>query len=455
MFVLSEDEKMGKSIAKIISWNSDNEAVCASAARMSTTLGNANEIFEKAKQSENNLELLKKVLRSGHKSVIEHAVFSIAFWDVSVFVEQYLIECRLASFTVKSRRYVDFSGQGYLVPEDLEVDSLSVYREYMDNLFDGYNKLLELDVPKEDARFLLPYAFCSNFYCTLNARELCHLIDSIRNGRGSHIPELVDIADQLESQLDGIFPAAVAEVGKNDTVVPAICAWGNQTETLELIPHAEAGGVELLQSPAHPMDILRAARSAADPMSEELADPMELLSSSRPRELEHLNYTFRISDLTLSSITHLVRHRMQSVIIPSIESIDHGRVILPETVENNPQAFEVYRAVLACANELMARVRADENLNKYGYYFAISGNVMTVLTTMNARELLLFLRLRTCNRAQWEIRNSAISMLKLLRADFPELFSHFGPTCVVSGVCPEGRLTCGKKSEVEEEFKKL
>jgi thymidylate synthase ThyX len=31
-------------------------------------------------------------------------------------VEQYFIERRLASFTVKSRRYVDFSGLGYHIP---------------------------------------------------------------------------------------------------------------------------------------------------------------------------------------------------------------------------------------------------------------------------------------------------------------------------------------------------
>jgi len=37
------------SVAKIISWNVDNEAVCASAAKMSTTKGNANEIFEKSR----------------------------------------------------------------------------------------------------------------------------------------------------------------------------------------------------------------------------------------------------------------------------------------------------------------------------------------------------------------------------------------------------------------------
>lgn len=40
-----------KSVAKIISWNMNSEVLCASAAKMSTTMGNANEIFEKAKNN--------------------------------------------------------------------------------------------------------------------------------------------------------------------------------------------------------------------------------------------------------------------------------------------------------------------------------------------------------------------------------------------------------------------
>ena len=98
--------------AKIISCNTDGEAICASAARISTTSGDAVEIFENARGSEKNRTLIEKVLKSGHKSTLEHAVFTIALRDVSVLAEQFFIEHRLASFTVKSRRYVDFTGQG-------------------------------------------------------------------------------------------------------------------------------------------------------------------------------------------------------------------------------------------------------------------------------------------------------------------------------------------------------
>lgn len=444
------------SVAKIISWNVDNEAVCASAAKMSTTKGNANEIFEKSRNNPQNTDLIKKVLRSGHKSVIEHAVFSIAFWDVSAFVEQFLIECRLASFTVKSRRYVDFSSLGYIIPSDLCGESLMHYREYMDLLFGGYKVLLEMGIPKEDARFLLPYSFCSNFYCTLNARELANLISSIKYGRGKNIPELQNLAQQLIEQISDIFPALLPEFDcesnttcdNNDTI------WFASNKFIEHIESNEIGSVKLIQAPVQPLEILKFASSASHPHSDRKFDIEKIITSARPRELEHLTYTFAISNMTLSGITHLVRHRMQSIIIPPIECVDHSRCIIPETVQQNPKAKECYVRILTEANEKLAQIPCDDTLQKYGYYFALSGNVMDVMTTMNARELMLFIRLRSCSRAQWEIRNVATSMLSLLRKNFPALFDHYGPSCVLTGVCPEGRMSCGMKDEMIPMYRK-
>lgn len=444
------------SVAKIISWNVDNEAVCASAAKMSTTKGNANEIFEKTKNNPQNTDLIKKVLRSGHKSVIEHAVFSIAFWDVSAFVEQFLIECRLASFTVKSRRYVDFSNLGYLIPSELCGESLMHYREYMDLLFGGYESLLEMGIPKEDARFLLPYSFCSNFYCTLNARELVNLISSIKYGRGKNIPELQDLAHQLLEQVSDIFPALLSEFDRepNTNCDNYDIVWFTSNKSIELIESNDIGSVKLLHAPVQPLEILKLAASASHPNLDSKFDIEQIITSARPRELEHLTYTFTISNITLSGITHLVRHRMQSIIIPPIQCVNHSRCIIPDTIQQNPEAKECYVRILTQANDKLAQIRDDVTLQKYGYYFALSGNVMDVMTTMNARELMLFIRLRSCNRAQWEIRNVATDMLSLLRKDFPELFNYYGPSCVLTGACPEGRMTCGKKDEMIRMYRK-
>ena len=441
--------------AKIVSCNAYGEEVCASAARISTTAGDACEIFENARNNPKNRALIEKVLASGHKSLIEHAVFTIAFRDVSVFVEQFFIECRLASFTVKSRRYVDFSALGYHIPPDLEGQDLALYRDYMDGLFRAYGDLLEGGVPREDARFLLPYSFHSNFYCTLNARELGRALCEIRYGRGRNIPELRNLADQLTEQLEERFPCLLPELRQPLGASPA----GNlppircsQPDPV-FLSRQEAGAVALLNAPAEPMKLLEAACRIKNPGKECSFTPADLAAVSRPRELEQLAYTFTISNVTLSGVTHLVRHRMQSIIVPSIETVDHSKFIVPDSVAASPASLERYRRAIGEAHSAARQLSGA--LGNYHYYFALSGNVMDLLTTMNARELQWFIRLRTCNRAQWEVRDIAVELLRQLRHSFPALFCAFGPSCYVSGSCPEGRLSCGQKEAVTARFRDL
>lgn len=441
-----------QSQAKIISYNYDNTAICAAAARISTTEGDSDAVFEKSGNSENNEKLIKKVLKSGHRSTIEHAVFTLSMRNVSAYVEQFFIEFRLASFTVKSRRYVDFSKQGYHIPNDLPEKELKIYREYMDMLFEAYGKLLENDIPKEDARFLLPYSFNSNFYCTLNARELINLVCAMKYGRGKDNPELRSLAEQITEQINGIFPCITDEI----TLEPTDCGTAEEAapkrDMGKTVYYTEnkAGEVKMLNCPADPQGLLEAAAKVTGAE----ADIAKMPLWDRPRVLEQLNYTFLVSNVTLSGITHLVRHRMQSIIVPPIQSIDFNRHIIPESVLHNEKAEAIYRGAVAKADEITALALKNDILKKYIYYFALSGNVIDIMTTVNARELLLFIKLRTCNRAQWEVRNIAVQMLEGLREHFPELFDGYGPSCFVCGRCPEGDRTCGKITEVKKFFEK-
>lgn len=422
--------------AKIISVNQYGEAICAGAARISTTQGNAMNIFESSKENPDNLQLVGKVLRSGHQSVLEHAVFSLALWNVSAFVEQFFIEFRLASFTVKSRRYVDFSGQGYYIPDGLSHEAQKEYCHYMDELFRSYGKLLELGVPKEDARFLLPYSFHSNFFCTLNARELVRLINAAEM-RG--IPELSIIAEQLSDQLRTLFPNA-AQLLKGESAEPHIVVL---KDVYDFVTQEKAGNVELLQSPHNPMTLLDAAWEVSHPGGEVL-NLERLAVSNRPRELEQLNYTFSIEDISLPALTHLVRHRMQSIVIPPLEKIKGERQLVPDSVQNNSELLDIYASTLLKTGKLRKWVALNPELRQHSVYFLTGATLTSVITTMNARELLLFIRLRSCSRAQWEIRNIAVRMLGKVTPSFPELFCHYGPSCVVTGKCPEGAMSCGR-----------
>ncbi|MGN1195760.1 MAG: FAD-dependent thymidylate synthase, partial [Acutalibacteraceae bacterium] len=169
---------------KIIGVSDCTESVCAAAGRISTQSGTALEIFERSQDKEKNTKLISKVTSSGHTSTVEHIFFNLAFENVSVVVEQFMIEFRLASFTVKSRRYVDFSDSGYYIPDFKSEEDKEEYVSHMDSLFALYSELCENGIPKEDARFVLPYCFYSNFYCSLGGRELINVLRAMLYGRG-------------------------------------------------------------------------------------------------------------------------------------------------------------------------------------------------------------------------------------------------------------------------------
>lgn len=77
-----------------------------------------------------------------------------------------------------------------------------------------------------------------------------------------------------------------------------------------------------------------------------------------------------------------------------------------------------------------------------------------MIVTMNARSLQNFFRHRCCNRAQWEIRDLADEMLRLVYPIAPSLFKMSGPGCV-SGACPEGAMSCGKVVAMREKYDTL
>ena len=100
---------LNKSGAFIIGLSDCGEKITSAGGRVSTQEGTVLGIWQKSQDCEKNAKLIDKVTRSGHNSVVEHTYFNLAFQNVTAVVEQFVIEFRLASFTVKSRRYVDYS----------------------------------------------------------------------------------------------------------------------------------------------------------------------------------------------------------------------------------------------------------------------------------------------------------------------------------------------------------
>ena len=176
------------------------------------------------------------------------------------------------------------------------------------------------------------------------------------------------------------------------------------------------------------------------------------LESGHMSILEHAVYTFKIEGLSRVALAKLTRHRLASFVVQSQRyvKLNEPAMVIPESMANSEFYVEV-KGIMAEASELYRRM-VEAGIPCEDARYVLPQAVETDLVmTMNARELLHFFSLRTCNRAQWEIRKVADEMLKICRQVAPVIFEKAGPGCV-RGHCPE-KKPCGKPKNEEREEK--
>ena len=162
---------------KLIGFTPNPEKIPAMAAKLTHSKIKPEEI-DKTSDKELNA-ILKQVLNLGHTSVIEHTNFTFAISNVSRSLTHQLVRHRIASYAQQSQRYVDFKKPSYITPPKIEKNKemKKAYDLTMKNIWKEYNKLLEMSIPAEDARFVLPNATCTNIIVTMNARSLMNFFE--------------------------------------------------------------------------------------------------------------------------------------------------------------------------------------------------------------------------------------------------------------------------------------
>ncbi len=127
---------------------------------------------------DSHIKFIRMIKKLGHESVFEHAVASFLISGVSRSLTHQLVRHRIASYTQKSQRYVDESNFDYVIPDIIKKNenAFSLYRDFMEICKKIYKDLINLGIPKEDARFVLPNATKTEIVLTANFRELRHMI---------------------------------------------------------------------------------------------------------------------------------------------------------------------------------------------------------------------------------------------------------------------------------------
>lgn len=165
------------------------------------------------------------------------------------------------------------------------------------------------------------------------------------------------------------------------------------------------------------------------------------LESGHDSVLEHASVTFDITGVSRACAAQLERHRLASYAERSYRySIVPNERVMPASVVG----FEdEYRRICESAYTLYRRMISENVPPEDARYILPMAWTTDIVVTMNLRELKHFIALRTCNRAQSEIRDIATQMAFLLERIYPRLAVKWKPQCIQLGHCPEKR-SCGR-----------
>lgn len=121
-------------------------------------------------------ELIAKAIRDKTFDVIEHAVFMFEIEGISRICSHQLVRHRIASYDQESQRFSAVEREDFVIPKSIQSnpDALKIYEEVLKVSVETFKRMKELDVPKEDARFVLPQSIGTKLVVTANARSLMH-----------------------------------------------------------------------------------------------------------------------------------------------------------------------------------------------------------------------------------------------------------------------------------------
>ena len=220
----------------LIAYTPSPEKTIASAAKLcysSSSIGNLMDGLTDETAS-SFVDMLSEI---GHESPIEHASFTFGIEGVSRSLLAQITRHRIASYSVKSQRYVTEGNFEYVTPPEIAEDSeaLKLYEETMRADQETYDRITEILQSKhkktflaegkdektatrlaqkkaiEDARFVLPNACETKMVVTMNARSLNNFFRHRCCNRAQW--EIRDVANKMLALVSEVAPELFKKSG--------------------------------------------------------------------------------------------------------------------------------------------------------------------------------------------------------------------------------------------------
>ncbi|HUV43111.1 MAG TPA: FAD-dependent thymidylate synthase [Patescibacteria group bacterium] len=315
----------------------------------------------------------------------------------------------------------------------------------------AYNQMVEMGIPKEDARYVFPWSFDSNMVVTIQGPKL---VDFAIDNLNSPYQAMRDMAEEVLQTLGQELPMTIENlkrVAKQE---------GISFEDRMRIEEMRAAYLygyegEVIVHPLSFNPVGRAAVAAKTCWQEK--PPSEFVTDfSREEQLRVLENIIESGHTSVTEHPHFLvmgamseangqeirRHRIPIRRAMTIwEAAKRYQVVIPPSIEANPRAKELFLQTLGLSKAFIGKGRElgfPEPELDHGVLVMIS--VPTFLVT-NATDILHIGKRRLCDRAQWESRDWMFQIAEVSIKNYPELFEELGPSCY-KGKCQESK-SCG------------
>ena len=206
-------------MVKLVRHTPEPERTVAMSARLCYSPIGAAQLEEKI-SDEQAANLVRKLVSMGHLSTLEHVTFTFAIEGVSRVLTHQLVRHRIASYSQQSQRYVKEHDFETIVPASIasKPEAKAKFAKLMTEIQAMYDEFIALDIPAEDARYILPNATETKIVCTFNARSLLNFFSLRCCNRAQW--EIRAVADEMLRLVMPIAPHIFASAGPRCLVGP-------------------------------------------------------------------------------------------------------------------------------------------------------------------------------------------------------------------------------------------
>jgi len=151
----------------------------------------------------------------------------------------------------------------------------------------------------------------------------------------------------------------------------------------------------------------------------------KIIDKGHTSVLEHINFTFAIEGISRACSHQLVRHRIASYSQQSQRYCAYDssiQYIIPPGIKKDKDKLKIFRDTISSMHQAYRSLLYLGVEPEDARFVLPNATPTNIIVTMNARGLLHFFKLRCHHRAQWEIRELAKEMLRVVKEIAPIIF---------------------------------